>query len=102
MEIRYLNFDMKRFYLFIALLATSMSGFAQDVEIDETDLFGRWIQVSKSGEFTSYKKYDNDPDYSRQTPETLLHKFTFQSTKIRPIVHWSPALKTNHPNEWRG
>lgn len=72
MEIRYLNFDMKRFYLFIALLATSMSGFAQDVEIDETDLFGRWIQVSKSGEFTSYKKYDNAPDYSRQTPETLL------------------------------
>ena len=63
---------MKRFYLFVALLASSISVFAQDVDIDETDLIGRWTQVSKSGEFTSYKKYENDPDYSRQTPEALL------------------------------
>jgi len=63
---------MKSFYLFVALIATSISCFAQDVDIDETDLFGRWIQVSKSGEFTSYKKYDTAPDYSRQTPEALL------------------------------
>ena len=63
---------MKRFYLFVALLASSISVFAQDVDIDETDLIGWWTQVSKSGEFTSYKKYENDPDYSRQTPEALL------------------------------
>ena len=58
--------------MFVALLASSISVFAQDVDIDETDLIGRWTQVSKSGEFTSYKKYENDPDYSRQTPEALL------------------------------
>ena len=63
---------MKRFNLFVAFLVTSMSSFAQDVDINETDLFGVWTQVSKIGEFTSYKKYDNDPDYSRQTPEALL------------------------------
>ena len=63
---------MKKVMLLATLVLTSLSCLAQDIDIDETDLFGRWVQTSKSGEFTSYKKYERDPDYSVQAPEAFL------------------------------
>ena len=63
---------MKKLLLLITLFLAALSQPVNAQEFDELDLVGRWTQKSKTGEFTSYKKYEESPDISMQTPEVLL------------------------------
>lgn len=44
---------------------------AQEVEIDETDLFGCWNLLESVGDFIVHTEYEGDPQYSMQKPETI-------------------------------
>jgi len=63
---------MRKMLLFSLLLFVTWAIPTNAQEFDELDLVGKWTLKSKTGEFSSYKKYEADPDISMQTPEMLL------------------------------
>ena len=63
---------MKQLVVTIMCLLCASTIWAQEVDIDETDLFGRWNLVESSGDFIPYSKYETSPKFSMQKPEALL------------------------------